>query len=60
MSDEFFKWFIIGILISYVWCSLSTILTYFLGSKKSNSYEPFWLKMIVITWGILAGINDKK
>lgn len=60
MDENFLKWFIIGILIAYVYYAISGILTYLFGDKKSNSYEPFWLKTIVIIWAILAGINDKR
>ena len=47
-------------IIAYIYHTISGIMTYFFGVKKSNSYEPFWLKFIVVIWAILVGINDKK
>lgn len=60
MSVDDVKWFCVGIGIACLFYIISIIYTYIFGRKTGNSYEPFWLKIIVIIWAIFVGINDRK
>lgn len=40
----------------YVWHKIGI----YFKSQQQKSYEPFWLKFIIVIWAILAGINDQK